>query len=180
MTIFLPLVLLSPLLASTHPLDDYYLSSARPYTAAEERFSEAPQIPFTNFSAAYVAQALAEPTDWSTKGAVTPVKDQGPHGYCGTFGRVGSAEGQWALRGGPLTSFSEQMLISCIGWDKDQYSYFAPRGFMTTASYPCVCAPCHSAACSAAPGVLPAQASVHSLTPTPLLSHLTGTSRKQL
>lgn len=39
-----------------------------------------------------------------------------PKGFCGTFGRVGSAEGQWALRSGKgLTSFSEQMLIDCIG-----------------------------------------------------------------
>jgi hypothetical protein len=119
-------------------LDAFY-RAARPYTAAEERFSEAPQIPFTNFSASYVAMALASPIDWSTKGVVTPVKNQGPHGYCGTFGRVGSAESQFVLRGGgPLTSFSEEMLIDCIGWDQDQYSYFAPRGFMTTASYPCV------------------------------------------
>ena len=45
-------------------------------------------------------KALATPTDWVKMGAVTPVKNQGPHGYCGTFGRVGSAEGQWALRSG--------------------------------------------------------------------------------
>jgi hypothetical protein len=137
--------LLFPLLASlvvSHPLDDFYRSTARAYTAAEERASvgEAPQIPFTNFSAEYVAQALALPlVDWNAMGAVTPVKDQGPHGYCGTFGRVGSCESQYLLRGGgPLTSFSEQMLVSCIGWDQDQYSYFSPRGFETSADYPCV------------------------------------------
>jgi hypothetical protein len=104
---------------------------------AEWRLNDAPQVPFQNFSAAYVARALAEPTDWRTRGAVTAVKNQGPHGFCGTFGRVGSAEGQWALRSGKgLASFSEQMLIDCIGWSADQYSYFSPRGFMTTASYP--------------------------------------------
>lgn len=53
------------------------------------------------------------------------------------FHRVGSAEGQFVLRGGgQLTSFSEEMLIDCIGWDQDQYGYFSTRGFMTTASYP--------------------------------------------
>ena len=57
-------------------------------------------------------------------------------GYCGTFGRVGSCEGQWALRGGGLTSFSEEELIDCIGWDKDQYSYFSTRGFMRSVDYP--------------------------------------------
>ena len=96
----------------------------------------APEVPFVNFSSAYVAAALATPTNWTALGAVTPVKNQGAHGYCGTFGRVASAEGQFALRGGVLTSFSEEELIDCIGWDQDQFSYFAPKGFMTTAEYP--------------------------------------------
>jgi hypothetical protein len=56
--------------------------------------------------------------------------------YCGTFGRVGSAEGQFALKAGRLVSFSEEELCDCIGWDKDQYSWFSPKGFMTTADYP--------------------------------------------
>jgi hypothetical protein len=82
-------------------------------------WSDAPQIPFRNFSAQYVAHAMARPTDWRPQ-AVTPVKNQGPHGYCGTFGRVASAEGQFALRSGvpaPI-SFSEEELIDCIGWDQ--------------------------------------------------------------
>ena len=28
------------------------------------------------------------------------------------------------------------MLVDCIGWDKDQYSFFSPKGFMTTQAYP--------------------------------------------
>lgn len=56
---------------------------------------------------------------------------------CGTFGRVGNAEGQWVLRGGgALTSFSEEELVDCIGWDQDQYGYFSGKGFMTSADYP--------------------------------------------
>jgi len=117
-------------------LDAAYPRTSAAALRAEARANEAPQVPFKNFSAAYVARALAEPTDWVARGAVTAVKDQGPHGYCGTFGRVGSAEGQWALRGGALTSFSEEMLVDCIGWDQDQYSFFQPRGFMTSAAYP--------------------------------------------
>ena len=93
--------------------------------------------PWTDFPASYVKKALADPKNWTAEGLVTPVKDQGPHGYCGTFGRVGAAEGQFALRkGGPLTSFSEEELVDCIGWDQDQFSYFAPNGFMTTKDYP--------------------------------------------
>ena len=45
-------------------------------------------FPFKPFSSAYVKKALAEGVDWRTKNAVTPVKSQGSHGVCGTFGQV--------------------------------------------------------------------------------------------
>jgi len=86
-----------------------------------------------------VKKALASPTNWTAKGAVTPAKDQGPHGYCGTFGRVGAAEGQYALRSGlPLASFSEEELVDCVGWDQvpQQFTYFAANGFMSSKDYP--------------------------------------------
>lgn len=123
--------------SSAQLLDASYPRSSPAALRAEAQANDAPQVPFVNFSASYVAKALAEPTDWRAKGAVTPVKNQGIHGFCGTFGRVGSAEGQWALRAGKgLVSFSEQELIDCIGWDKDQYSFFSPKGFMTSSAYP--------------------------------------------
>jgi len=86
----------------------------------ELALQSAPVIPFKNFSAAYVKHALATPINWTALGAVTPVKDQGVHGYCGTFGRVGSCEGQLALKKGMLVSLAEEELIDCIGWDQDQ------------------------------------------------------------
>ena len=106
----------------------------RSLTAAD--LCRRPTLPFKPFSAGYVKKALAEGANWTAKGAVTPVKNQGPHGYCGTFGRVGSAEGQFALKAGRLVSFSEEELCDCVGWDKDQFSWFSPKGFMTTADYP--------------------------------------------
>lgn len=66
--------------AAVRSLDASYPRSSLAALRAEARINDAPQVPFTNFSAAYVANALAELTDWRTKGAVTPVKDQGPHG----------------------------------------------------------------------------------------------------
>ena len=38
---------------------------------------------------------------------MTTAKDQGPHGYCGTFARVAAAEGQYGLHSGlPKKNFS--------------------------------------------------------------------------
>lgn len=93
--------------------------------------------PFKPFSPSFVKKALSTPTNWTARGAVTPAKDQGPHGYCGTFGRVGAAEGQYALRSGlPLASFSEEELVDCVGWDREQFPYFAANGFMSSKDYP--------------------------------------------
>lgn len=101
------------------------------------QLSSAGNYPFKNFSSDYVEKALATGIDWSEHGAVTPAKDQGGHGYCGTFGRVAAAEGQYALHAGyGLRNFSEEELVDCIGWDKDQFSYFGQHGFMDEAVYP--------------------------------------------
>lgn len=94
-------------------------------------------VPTEKFSDAFVRHALATGVDWRTKGAVTPAKDQGAHGYCGTFGRTCAAEGQYAMHSGhSLRNFSEEELVECIGWTKDQFGYFSVKGFMDTADYP--------------------------------------------
>jgi C1A family cysteine protease len=57
--------------------------------------------------------ALPVSVDWSAKGAVTGVKDQGNCGSCWSFSATGALEGAYQIKYGSLVSFSEQNLVSC-------------------------------------------------------------------
>ena len=71
-----------------------------------------------NFEA--LMATTADTVGWVAKSAVTPVKNQGQCGSCWAFSTTGSAGGAFQIADNPLTSSSEQDLVSCAGFSRNQ------------------------------------------------------------
>jgi hypothetical protein len=61
----------------------------------------------------YSGAPLSRSVDWTDRGAVTKVKNQGKSGSSWAFSTTGALEGAWKIATGKLTSFNEQLLVKC-------------------------------------------------------------------
>lgn len=83
--------------------------------------------------------------DWTTKGGVSPVKNQGQCGSCWAFSAVGVMESVAKIKGQSV-NLSEQQLVDCStsygnhgcngGWPSQALSYVKDHGIASQSEYP--------------------------------------------
>jgi cathepsin L len=89
--------------------EEYRAAAGLGYKATAKQFGSLPHVGVHTYN----GETLADTVDWTTQGAVTPVKDQGQCGSCWAFSTTGGLEGAWQISTGSLTSMSEQQFVDC-------------------------------------------------------------------
>jgi len=86
--------------------------------------------------------------DWTERGVVNPVRDQGQCGSCWAFATTANAESVWAISMGQLYDFSEQFLVDCAtgfgywnqgcngGQPDSAFKYMINKGQCLESAYP--------------------------------------------
>ena len=92
--------------------------------------------------------SVPDSIDWTTKGVVNSVRDQGQCGSCWAFATTANAESVWAISSGKLLDLSEEFLVDCAsgvgyfnmgcnGGNPDSaFKYMINNGQRTESSYP--------------------------------------------
>ncbi|PIM98523.1 Cysteine proteinase Cathepsin L [Handroanthus impetiginosus] len=87
---------------------------------------------------------LPSSIDWTTKGAVTDVKDQRHCACCWAFSAAAAVEGIYQISGGNLISLSEQQLLDCNtyndgcggGYMEHAFQFIMQNGITAYENYP--------------------------------------------